>query len=217
MRSEDRHEWAMLVEFEEDTIRHQWSLAQDVTRIGRWPDNEVVVDDRWTSRHHAEVRREGAQYILYDLDSKNGTLVNGQRITRPYRLTDGDQISVAPLHTLTFVDYAATAPLPEQRVRALELLFETRDLRVWGKRLDPPLSQVQFDFLAALAREPGTARSRDEMIAATWPGEDPGAISDDAVNALLHRLRQRLHELEPRHDFIETVRGYGFRLTLPHG
>ncbi len=213
--TENGRESALLVQFERETIRRQWALNKPVVRVGRWPDNDVVVEDRWVSRYHAEIRREGQSYTVHDLDSKNGTYVNGRRIAGPHALADGDQISVAPLHVLTFVDYAATAPLPGQRVRPLELIPETRDVRVHGQPLDPPLSQIQYDFLAVLLAEPGRAYNRDEVIHAVWPQTEASGISDDAINALVHRLRLRLRELEPEHDFIVTVRGYGFRLQLP--
>ena len=212
---ENGAECAMLVQFEGEAIRRQWPLDRTVTRIGRWPDNDIVIDDRWVSRHHAEIRREGLAYTVQDLGSKNGTFVNGHRLVTAHPLVDGDQINVAPLYTLTFVDYAATAPLPGQRAPALELDPETRDVRVRGKRVDPPLSQIQYDFLALLVSDPGRAYNRDAIIEAVWPTEDIGAISDDAINALVHRLRQRLRELEPGHEFIVTVRGYGFRVQLP--
>jgi DNA-binding response OmpR family regulator len=213
--TENGSESALLVQFDGEVIRQQWVLDRDVSRIGRLPDNEIVIDDRWVSRYHAEIRRDATQYTVRDLGSKNGTFVNGQRMTAPHLLRDGDQISVAPLYVLTFVDYAATAPLPGQRQAPLELDPDTRSVRVWDQVLDPPLSQIQYDFLALLASNPGRVFTRDETIAAVWPTEDISAISDDAINALVHRLRQRLREKEPHHEFIATLRGYGFRLDLP--
>jgi DNA-binding response OmpR family regulator len=213
--TENGTESALLVQFEGETIRQQWRLDKPITRIGRWPDNDIVIEDRWVSRYHAEVRREGHEYTVHDLESKNGTYVNGHRLTVPHHLVDGDLLNVAPLFALTFVDYAATAPLPARRATALQLDPETRDVLIWGQRLDPPLSQIQYDFLELLLHEPGRAYNRDEVIEALWPAEDPGGISDDAVNALVHRLRQRLREVEPGQDLLVTVRGYGFRLELP--
>jgi ABC-type multidrug transport system ATPase subunit len=73
-------------------------------RIGRAPDNEIVVDDLLVSRWHAELRRQAdGTYLLVDLGSQNGTFVDGQRIARTtitpanyvaighhlYRLVDG--------------------------------------------------------------------------------------------------------------------------------
>ena len=46
------------------------------------------------SRHHAEIRRAGSGYVVIDLGSTNGTIVNGERISTEHRLNDGDIISV---------------------------------------------------------------------------------------------------------------------------
>ncbi len=56
-------------------------LPTSVLRIGREPDNDVVVDDLDVSRHHAELRKVGNVYQIIDLDSYNGTYVNGQQVT----------------------------------------------------------------------------------------------------------------------------------------
>lgn len=69
-------------------------LDRDVIRFGRLPDNEVCFDahaDLDASGRHAEVRREGSQWVLVDVGSRNGTLVAGKRITR-HVLTSGDEI-----------------------------------------------------------------------------------------------------------------------------
>ena len=208
-------EAALLLWMEREEIRGHWTLAKAVTSIGRWQDNDVMIDDRWVSRYHAEVHREGGQYVIEDLGSKNGTLVNGRRITAPTSLTDGDEIQVAPLIKLTFVDSASTAPLPAQRlVSGLELDLKARQATVRGQLLDPPLSPTQFTFLSLLADQPGRVYSRDEVIAAVWPDDQAAGISDEAIDALVRRIRLRLRELDPSHEYIVTVRGYGFKLEL---
>jgi Protein of unknown function (DUF3662)/FHA domain len=59
--------------------------------IGRARDCDIRLTDPNVSRRHAEVRREGAAYFVVDLDSTNGTEVNGRRLRRA-RLEDGDTI-----------------------------------------------------------------------------------------------------------------------------
>jgi pSer/pThr/pTyr-binding forkhead associated (FHA) protein len=61
--------------------------------LGRSRSCDVRVSDLNVSRRHAEVRQEGATYWIVDLDSMNGTLVNGQRAERE-RLRDGDTITL---------------------------------------------------------------------------------------------------------------------------
>jgi hypothetical protein len=68
-------------------------LFGSVTTIGRSSDCDVRLEDPNVSRHHAEIRRIGAAYTLVDLESTNGTEVNGQRI-RETSLMSGDVIGV---------------------------------------------------------------------------------------------------------------------------
>lgn len=210
----EEKEAALLLWMDGEEIKGRWALAQPTTSIGRWQDNDVVVDDRWVSRYHARIRREEGQYLIEDLGSKNGTIVNGRRIVGPTALHDGDQIQVTPLVVLTFVDYGSTAPLPgETQAPRLKLDLSTRQVRVRGRLLDPPLSNTQFTFLALLMEQPGQVYGRDEIIAAVWPDDQAEGISDEAIDALVRRIRLRLRELDPDHEYIVTVRGYGFKLV----
>jgi DNA-binding response OmpR family regulator len=211
--SEQIIEAALLLWREDEEIKGQWALSRPVTSIGRWEDNDVVIQDRWVSRYHAEMRRERDRYLIQDLGSKNGTLVNGQRIAAPTELADGDEIQVTPLITLTFVDYGSTAPLPlESQAPDLELDPDTRQVTVRGQLLSPALSPAQFTFLSLLAEEPGRVYSREEVIAAVWPEDEAEGISDEAIDALVRRIRLRLRKIDEAHEYITTVRGYGFKL-----
>lgn len=59
-------------------------------RLGREPDNEVVLLDPKVSRHHALLQQQGETFLLTDLGSSNGVSVNGKRIAAPESLKDGD-------------------------------------------------------------------------------------------------------------------------------
>ena len=59
----------------------RYPVRDEVTKVGRGLDNDVVVDEAATvSAHHLEIRREDRGYKICDLHSTNGTFVNGQRI-----------------------------------------------------------------------------------------------------------------------------------------
>ena len=63
------------------------------TSIGRTADNDLQIDAKFISRHHAVILAGPAQTIIEDLNSTNGVLVNGRRITRQI-LNDGDQVTI---------------------------------------------------------------------------------------------------------------------------
>jgi hypothetical protein len=67
-------------------------LGQEVA-IGR-QDADLVVEDPEVSRRHAVLRRSGGSVVVEDLDSTNGTFVNGERIRGPIKVGPGDQVRV---------------------------------------------------------------------------------------------------------------------------
>jgi DNA-binding response OmpR family regulator len=191
-----------------------WLLQSPVTTIGRWEDNDVVIPDRWISRHHAQVRCEGSRCILEDLGSKNGLFVNGRRVTTSVPLRTDDRIQLAPRYQLCFVDAEATAPVIQGQG---DVLIDQDGCRVWvrGKELDPPLSSAQFALLQFLVRTPGRVHPRDVLRSVAWPDQDPSGISDEAINSLIRRLRNRLTEIDPLHRYIYAIRGHGFKFQPP--
>jgi hypothetical protein len=68
-------------------------LTTDVTLIGRNKRCDVVLADPNVSRRHAEIRREGDDYVIIDLDSTNGVQINGRGVKRA-RLADGDRLTL---------------------------------------------------------------------------------------------------------------------------
>ncbi|PRI12354.1 FHA domain-containing protein FhaB/FipA [Leucobacter massiliensis] len=59
------------------------ALDEDLITIGRSSDSTLVIVDDYTSTYHARLSRSGDQWILTDLDSTNGTRLDGERITKP--------------------------------------------------------------------------------------------------------------------------------------
>ena len=207
-------EKALLIWKEEELIKDQWILndSDGEITIGRSPDCGVNIPVRWISRVHAILRYQKRQFVLEDAGSKNGVFINGQRVVKPRPLADGDTIQLAPGLELIYVDSEATAPLPGRRGMGLQIDLEERQIYVHGQLVDPPLSNQQYELLALLGDQPGKVYSRAEVIEAAWPGESAEGVTDDAIDALVRRLRQRLAETDPDYNFIVTVRGYGFRL-----
>jgi pSer/pThr/pTyr-binding forkhead associated (FHA) protein len=76
------------------------SVGQQAVTIGRLPDCDLVVDNAAVSGRHAKVYKQGDKYVIEDLQSTNGTFVNGQR-AGSQALKDGDKITIGK-HTIVF-------------------------------------------------------------------------------------------------------------------
>ena len=75
-------------------------LTSIITKIGRNPNNEIVIDNAGVSGNHAEIIQERKKYIIHDINSTNGVFVNGERITEK-ELQFGDEIGIFK-HKLRF-------------------------------------------------------------------------------------------------------------------
>ena len=83
-------------------------LEERPLAIGRSNDVDIQLQGEKVSRRHAEVRYWGGDYVIKDLKSRNGTLVNDQRVDVA-RLEPGDRISIGG-NDVFFEEYAPRAP-----------------------------------------------------------------------------------------------------------
>ena len=197
----------------------RWPLVNSTFIVGRGQDCDLVLLDRQVSRHHARISRTAEGYILEDLSSKNHTHLNGVRIEKEVVLQDGDEIQVALAVRLTFIGSEATLPLSVDEAIHFgigRLRMEVQAHRVWvnENEVDPPLSPPQFRLLELLYRSSGVV-TRDEIASHVWPGTDGIGVSDQAIDALVRRLRDRIFEVDSVCKYVITVRGHGFRLENP--
>ena len=198
----------------------QWVIT-DTLVIGRDASCDVVIPDRQVSRRHARITKSGAIVMLEDLGSKNGTYLNGQPLTEPRQLVEADEITVAFTQNFLFLSSDATMPLsgiPPELMSAFRLRLDESSKRVWvrGVELDPPLSAQQYSLLALLYQKTGEVVSREDLIDAVWE-EDTRWVTEQAFDALVRRLRDRLAQLDSDYDYIVTVRGHGLRFQNdPH-
>ena len=213
------NEKPVIVASEGELAGQQWAVDHDPFIVGRGSDCNIVLPERQVSRHHIKITRENGQYYLHDLESKNGTHLNGVQVSGTAPLHDGDEIQIALCVKLLFVGTDATLPLSfEQPTPTGNLLLDVdqRSLTIGGKELDPPLSLAQFRLLHKLYEAEGAVVDRDTIVEAVWPGTGGAGVSEQAIDALVRRLRDRLAELDD-YEYIVTVRGHGFRLdNEPH-
>ncbi len=195
----------------------RWLLNKDEMIIGRGADCDVLINDKTVSRHHALLRREVNGWVLYD-ESKNGTHVNGAVVADGHRLQDGDVIAVATAIKLVYVGSEATVPLSLELPKGGRLKLDVPSRRVWvnGKEIDPPLSLPQYRLLELLYSQPGQVCGRDLVVHTVWPEVQSDGVSEQSIDALVRRLRDRLAEFDPHFHYVLTVRGHGFRLDNPN-
>jgi len=213
------NEKPVLVAREGQLVGQRWTIEGDEFLIGRGSDCQIVLPERQVSRHHVRITHESGRYTLHDLGSRNGTHLNGNQIEGSTILQDGDEISIALCVKLVFVGTDATIPLtfePPTQEGNLQIDEAARAVIINGKELDPPLSLAQFRLLELLYNAEGAVCSRDDIVEVVWPGTDGLGVSEQAIDALVRRLRDRLVELDD-FNYIVTVRGHGFRIdNEPH-
>uniref|UniRef100_B8HX44 Adenylate/guanylate cyclase n=1 Tax=Cyanothece sp. (strain PCC 7425 / ATCC 29141) TaxID=395961 RepID=B8HX44_CYAP4 len=188
--------------------------------IGRSEDNAVVVPDRWMSRNHAMLQSMGAgEFYLIDLGSRNGTFVNGRRVSVPVALQNGDRLTFGqtelefycapPLRleesAISFMGEktAATALLHVRRLISI-LVVDIRGFSILSRRLDERLlSEVigtWFHRAGEIIREYGSWVDKyiGDAVMAVWihgtqnvPPEEMQRIFQ-ALRAL-HEMTSQLH------------------------
>jgi DNA-binding response OmpR family regulator len=186
-------------------------LDRESLLIGRDKDCDVVMSEQQISRHHIRIKAHGGRYMIEDLESKNGTWVNEEQLTGERPLEDGDEINLAKVVTLIFAESEATAPLIPGGSR-LRLDADSRRVFIGDDEIIPPLSLPQYRLLELLVNANGAVCTRTDVVEAVWPEAISDGVSEQAIDALVRRLRDRLAEVDPEHQYIVTVRGHGFRL-----
>ena len=206
----------VLIAREGQLAGQRWTVDDHDFVIGRGSDCNVMLPERQISRHHVRITYDGSQYLLHAL-GKNGTHVNGQPVEGQTVIRDGDEIQIALCVKLLFIGTDATLPLTFEMPRAAKALVldeAARTVLVNDKTLDPPLSAAQFRLLKLLFDADGAVCVRNAIVDEVWPGTGGSGVSEQAIDALVRRLRDRLGELSD-YNFIVTVRGHGFRLDNP--
>ena len=194
----------------------RWTL-ENTLLLGRDAACDLTIPDRKVSRYHARLTPTADGVLLEDMGSKNGTHRNGEEITDAIVLQDGDLIQVAVVQQFMFLVSDATMPLTENNTRIGRLMIDLRSRRVLvdQQQVTPPLSAQQFRLLWRLYEQQGDVVSRPDLVDAVWGEDEALGVSDQALDALIRRLRDKLSGYDPGHQYIVTVRGHGIRLDNP--
>jgi len=171
---------ARLYIYPEGSPPRKIELEAACVTVGRGRDNDIVLADPACSSRHATIERGEQGYLLRDLGSKNGTLLNGRRIKSPVALSEGDEIFVG----------AATIVYDRPRMPRVTIV-------------DPPVKEAEsgtsIPYRAILDRAPAV----DELTTSL------GAVVDlDEANRILHvviQVSETLVAHKPLKDLLEDL------------
>ncbi len=192
------------------TPRHADSvveLSRLRTTIGRSGRNDLCVEDPFTSRLHAELRRRGDSFYISDLGSANGTIVNGIRLAAPVLLHDRDLIRIGE----TEIEYSERADTGPAR-RKTNILFAERGEMPGAEITIATGLHTAANLLSTLDRDSITPKyqtTRTPEIPGQIPdyGQDrqlkPGQIIEGDMLSVITRVSLTL--LSPL-SLIETLR-----------
>jgi predicted component of type VI protein secretion system len=167
------------------------AISGERTVVGRDPEADINIDDEAVSWNHLEIESRGDVLMATDLDSRNGTALNGEPLDRPRRLRDGDTLLVGghrlevsiPIEPRGGGTVAAAQPSvalsEEERATATGLVAPYRSEGAFAGRpatraelaealhVSERTAQRRLDALAAKLDVPGDAgRERPRLIAA---------------------------------------------------
>jgi pSer/pThr/pTyr-binding forkhead associated (FHA) protein len=149
------------------------ALSGERTVVGRSPQADVQLDDEAVSWTHLEIERRGEVLMATDLDSRNGTALNGEPLDRPRRLRDGDTLIVGghrlEVSTGSVTPVGATVPSGEPSVALNEEERATATALVAPYRSEGAFAgrpATRAEIAAALQVSERTAQRRLDALAA---------------------------------------------------
>nr|WP_281254437.1 FHA domain-containing protein [Paenibacillus rigui] len=198
--------------------------------VGRISNDEVPdlsFSNAFISRRHVMIRKEKEQAVLYDMGSRHGTELNGQRVEphTPHKLQSFDIIKLARgmvvLHfsylfadqTLEFEPISLTQQFHMlEELEAYSINWEKRECTVNGQRI--VMSEKEYGFIKLLTDHTNQLVPFDEIKKTVWPERSQDAeglpdVSMDELNALVYRIRKKYGKDT---FMISAVRGSGYVL-----
>ena len=192
-----------------DPNGHEHHLPAQAATIGRAVECDVVIVDKSVSREHVCLCHEGRRWFVEDLNSTNGTYLNGERVVAKRDLRDGDSLKVGDI---AFIFHDPDTTTRENPIPNLEVDPTAGVVRVNRKPVS--LSPKEYQLLAYLYERRGQVCSKDDIGHAVWPEYEAGGIFDYQIENLVRRLRTRIETDPAAPQLLFTVRGLGYKLMM---
>ncbi|MHB8105304.1 MAG: FHA domain-containing protein [Dehalococcoidales bacterium] len=205
-------------------------LGESPAIIGRLtPDSksDIKIHDDFVSRQHAEISYQQNCYMLRDLESTNGTQLDGEKIipSKFYPLMHNSTIGLGIAKQevrvlLRFKESPTTATARIEDTDTEESRFlnwlkideKRNEVRVDGKPIT--VSKKEYQMLLCLYSRTGKICSRETIIAEVWPEVmDTQGVSDAAIDQMVHRLRMKVEIDASLPKRIISRKGFGYMLV----
>ena len=175
-------------------------LENEVLTIGRSKKNDLALADQWLSRFHAEIRREDDVFRISDLNSRNGTYVNGQRIESTHALIHDDIVTLGD-QQLRFENDASGGVVVDPRPAALDvagtMVVPTAELLA--------AARAQEDTWDNMVPEPGPSRKQSLR-------DDSAIRKQNQILTALSQASMALISNRPVHELLEFVLELAFKV-----
>ncbi|MHC4877152.1 MAG: SpoIIE family protein phosphatase [Planctomycetota bacterium] len=180
-------------------------LRSETLLIGRGRDCDVTVPSPRISRHHLRITRRGDDYFVEDLNSRNGSSLNGQLLQREEQLSDRDSFDV---DDVGFTFYAGDQP-PGSTDTVYSFVLESETMMSDGQ-----LATLRLDAVNGISRRLSEARTHDEALHAfaialfsLFPQAMHGSIVvQQARSDVIIRLRRTEHTSADGPDTDDYIR-----------
>lgn len=193
---------------------HDLELPPGEFLIGRSEECQLALDDPMVSRRHAALRVSSSGVVAIDLGSRNGVLVNGEKIKSERKLDDGDRIAVGGHELVLLVSRPQGSPRRRLSTRTLGAI-DVRDLQstVSGVASTPPKGFAAATPAGGLARIqsalPTLAGLADKALGLGRVEEAERLL----VNVLSDMMRELRKEAEVDPALLERASGYALKLA----
>jgi len=216
-----------------EDIGKTFTLNKPIAVVGRRTSQnkpDIELNDEVVSRQHMEILLKDGKYWAKDLGSTNGTVLNDDRIVAGnlYELKHNCKIGLGVEGTsarivLVFKESEGTDIIHKKESPAgkhgkvptvawFKIDEGKKEAVVDGKQKE--LSRKEYELIRFLYKNAGAICSRDEIIEAVWPEtRDPSAISDAAIDQLVHRLREKVEPDPAKPSRIISKKAFGYMLV----
>jgi pSer/pThr/pTyr-binding forkhead associated (FHA) protein len=193
-------------------------LDRPLLVLGRGSECDARLHSPYISRRHAIVETVRDGHVLRDLDSANGTSVNGEIIAGGVTLSHGDEIKLSnvSLWYLVEIPLDEDTPVLEPRARrgeGLLLALDEETHRAWVRETgaEVALAPNEFKLVQYLFGRRGGVASREELGAYIW-GEDRYDL--ESLYRLVQRVKEKLEPDAANPRYLISHRGIGYSLQI---